>query len=408
MRTIYILLFALIIASCTNKQEIAQWRGVNRDGMFSDKNLLKSWPDNGPKLLWAYEEAGDGYGSVAVTSDKIFLNGVIDSTSYLIALNPNGKLIWKSPNGPGYVGEGFTASFPGSRSTPTIIDDLVYASSGMGRVACYDAETGQEKWAVDMLNDLHGVLADFGYGESLLIDDNKVFCYPGGKDHNMVALDRFTGEIIWSSDALLDTAAHCSPIVVNLPGRKVLVNFSIHDMIGLDAETGELLWTNKQEKRKYNELSLTPIFRDGYLYYVQGDGNGAVKLKIADNGASITEIWRNYIDRNSMNGFLIVGDKLYSMSNKNELNVLDIETGVKTDSLKLRNGAIIYADNMIYCYSDNGEVHLLDITKSPIEETGTLKIEKGTRHHFARPVIGNGVLYIRHGNALMAYNLKES
>ena len=408
MRILYILLFALIITSCTNKQEIAQWRGVNRDGMFADKDLLKSWPDNGPKLLWDFEEAGDGYGSVSVTNNRIFLNGVIDSISYLMALDLKGNLVWKAPNGPGYVGEGFSASFPGSRSSPTVIDDLVYASSGMGRIACYDVLTGKEKWAVDMLNDLHGVLADFGYGESLLVDGNKVFCFPGGTEHNMVAFDRFTGEIIWTSNAVSDTAAHCSPIVINLPEKDVLVYFSTRNMLGLDAETGELLWTDKQEKRKYNELSLTPIFRDGYLYYVQGDGNGAAKLEVSDDGNSIKELWRNYIDRNTMNGFLIIGKKLYSMSNKNELNVVDTETGEKTDSLKLRNGAIISADDMVYCYSDNGETHLIDISSSPLKVTGTVKIEKGSRHHFARPVISNGVLYIRHGNALIAYDIKES
>lgn len=407
MRKLYFLLCILALSSCTNKQEIAQWRGVHRDGMFNETNLLKSWPEAGPKQLWAMEEVGDGYGSVTVTDNRVFVNGVIDSVSYLIALDLKGNVVWKAPNGPGFVGEGFSASFPGSRSTPTVVGDLVYASSGMGRIACYTVQSGQEKWAVDMLNDLHGVLADFGYGESVLVDGNKVFCYPGGTDHNMVALDRFTGEIIWSSDALLDTAAHCSPIVIDLPERKVLANFSIHDLIGLDAETGELLWSQKQEKQKYSEMSLTPIFKDGYLYYVQGDGNGAVKLQLSDDGSSFKEIWRNDIDRNSMNGFLIVGEKLYSMSNKNELNVVDLDTGEKTDSLKIRNGAIISADHMIYLYSDNGEVHLIDIAASP-EAKGTFKIEKGSRHHFARPVIHNGVLYIRHGNALMAYDIKES
>ncbi|MFA9390772.1 MAG: PQQ-binding-like beta-propeller repeat protein [Prolixibacteraceae bacterium] len=406
MRTIQFLFLFFIVISCTQKQEIAQWRGENRDGLFAEKDLLKVWPENGPEQLWAFEEAGDGYGSVTVTKDKILLNGMLDSISYLMALNLKGELLWKAPNGTGYVGEGFTASFPGSRSTPTVIGDLVYVSSGKGRIACYSVTNGQEKWAVDLLKDLNGVEPDFGYGESLLVDENKVFCYPGGKDNNMVALDRFSGEIIWTSPALLDTATHCSPIVVNLPARKVLVNFSTRNLMGLDAETGELLWSHKQELRKYSEQSLTPIYRDGALYYVAGDGNGAVKMELSDDGSSFKEIWRNYIDRNSMNGFLIIGEKLYSTSKKSELNVLDLSSGEKTDSLKIRDGAIIAADDMIYCYSDNGEVALIDYSKSPLQIVGQLKIDLGSKHHFARPVIKNGVLYIRHGNALMAYSLK--
>lgn len=406
MRTIQLLMFFFILASCTHQPEIAQWRGEHRDGMFEEKGLLKTWPETGPGLLWAFEEAGDGYGSVAVTSNKIFLNGMVDSISYLMALNLKGELLWKAPYGPGFVGEGFSASFLGSHSTPTVIDNLVYVSSGKGSIACFNATNGRKMWTVDMLHDLKGVEADFGYAESLLVDGDKVFCYPGGTENNMVALDRFSGELVWTSAALLDTASHCSPIVINLPARKVLVTFSTRNLMGLDAETGELLWSHKQEVRQYSEQSLTPIYRDGFLYYVAGDGNGAVKLSIADDGSSITEVWRNYIDRNSMNGFLIIDQKLYSTSNKNELNVVDITSGVKTDSLKIRNGAIISADDMIYCYSDNGEVSLIDYSTNPMQIVGQLKIEQGSKHHFARPVIKNGVLYIRRGNALMAYSLK--
>ena len=41
-----------------------------------------------------------------------------------------------------------------------------------------------------------------------------------------------------------------------------------------------------------------------------------------------------------------------------------------------------------------------------MEVISKFKIDKGTKEHFSNPVIGNGVLYIRHGNALMAYEIK--
>jgi hypothetical protein len=107
----------------SNSQNIAQWRGENRDGIYNEKGLLKIWPEGGPELLWEKEGLGNGYGSVAVAADKLFVNGEIDSISHLFAFDLNGNLLWKAPNGAEFMGEGFSGNFPGSRSTPTVVDD---------------------------------------------------------------------------------------------------------------------------------------------------------------------------------------------------------------------------------------------------------------------------------------------
>ena len=76
MRNLIILFIAVLsISSCTQKSENAQWRGDNRDGVYQETNLLKVWPEEGPELLWEYEGVGNGYGSPAITSDKLFING---------------------------------------------------------------------------------------------------------------------------------------------------------------------------------------------------------------------------------------------------------------------------------------------------------------------------------------------
>jgi hypothetical protein len=42
-----------------------------------------------------------------------------------------------------------------------------------------------------------------------------------------------------------------------------------------------------------------------------------------------------------------------------------------------------------------------------MEIVSKFKVKMGTKEHFAHPVIKNGVLYIRHGKALMAFDIKE-
>lgn len=388
-------------------QTISQWRGVNRDGIYNENQLMKTWPEVGPQLLWFNEDMGNGYGSPVIAADMLFINGETDSTSYLFAYNLQGKLLWKAPNGKEFSGTGFSASFPGARSTPTLAGDLIYVCSGLGRIACFESQTGKEKWAVEMISELKGRIPDFGYSESLLIDGEVVYCSPGGATTNIAALNRFTGKPIWTSKALSDTVSYCSPMIVNLSQRKVLVTFSNYYLEGLDATTGELLWSQKQENVKYHQQCNTPIFADGFIYYVAGDGNGAVKLELSSDGKSIKDVWRNSNVKNNFNGFVKVNDHLFTTDRTQKLKCLDIKTGLVSDSLKVIKGALIAAGGMLYCYSDNGDVNLIKHTGTKMEIISKFKINKGTKEHFAHPAISNGVLYIRHGMALMAYDIKE-
>ena len=403
------ILFYMLVVQSVQSQNIAQWRGANRDGIYQEKNLLKIWPEAGPKLLWLTEEIGDGYSSPAVVGNHLFINGEIDSISHVFAFDLNGKLLWKSPNGPEFTGKEFSASFPGSRSVPTVYNDLVYACSGMGRIACLEAASGKEKWAVDMISNLDGKIGFFGYSESLFVDGKNVYCFPGGTESNIVALDKLTGKVIWTSKAMSDGVSFCSPIVINLPQRNILVTVSREYLMGLDTKNGELLWSYKEDSvKREGEYCNSPVYSDGFIYGVSGvpKGRGAFKIALSPDGKNIKEIWHNTKVLNKMGGFVKVEDRLYSSSMDHKLKVMDTNSGMVVDSLQNLYGSVISADDHLYCYADNGNVNLIKVSEPKMEVVSKFKIVKGTKEHFAHPVISNGVLYIRHGNALMAYEIK--
>ena len=405
------LLPALLFFTVLNStgQDISQWRGPNRDGIYPDKNLLNVWPEAGPKLLWLTEELGNGYSSPVIADGRLYINGEIDSISHVFAFDQNGKLLWKTPNGREFFGEGYSASFPGARSAPTVYDNLIYVTSGLGRIACLDAASGKEKWAVDMVKDLGGKLNYFGYSESLLVDDKWVYCYPGGDETNFVALDKLTGKMVWKSKALGDPVSFCSPMMIRLPERNVLTTVSHNYLMGLDALNGELLWSYHEDSVKLEgDYCNTPIYSDGFIYNVSGieKGTGAYKLQMSPDGKSIKEIWRNSRVKNAMGGMVKIGDHLFCTSDDKKLKCLDLKSGMVVDSLSNMRGTLISADNHLYCYTDNGRVNLIQLNGTKMEVVSQFKIDKGTKEHFSHPVIANGVLYVRHGNALMAYGIK--
>jgi len=401
-RLIFLLPLLLLIASCVRQPEIAQWRGPNRDGHYPGKNLLKLWPAEGPKLLWASDSVGDGYGSPVVTKDALFITGAIDSTGYLYCFDLKGNLLWKVKYGPEWA-----TNFPGSRSAPTVVGDLVYAVTGKGEMACLNRSDGSKVWSVNLFTDLHGKNTIFGYSEGLLIKDKMIYCSPGGADTNVVALNRFTGEMIWKCKGMGQISAFCSPTLIQRSKRNILLTFSELSMMGIDADNGKLLFTHKQDTTG-NVHSNAPILDKGYIYYVAGDGNRTVKLKLADNGESITEVWRCKLFDNIMGGVVQLDNRLIATGHRSlELMSLDMESGKVTHQLKIGRGSTIYADQMIYLYDEKGNVHLVDPGQGGLKEVSTFKVTRGTKEHFSHPVIANGTLYIRHGRSLMAYNIKQ-
>jgi outer membrane protein assembly factor BamB len=381
---------------------IAQFRGANHSGIFEEKNLLKKWPADGPALLWSYETLGNGYGSPAVTEDRVFVQGETDGSATIFSFDLKGNLLWKRVFGEEYI----SGNYSGSLSTPTVVDDLLYSLSGMGDIACLKTSTGEKVWGVNMIRDLRGDSVPYGFSQSLLVNGDIVYCAPSGKQNNFVALDRFTGKVIWTCSALGE-GARCSPILLERSGRKIIVSTSSSSVLGIDGKTGEFLWSyvvDSTENTHYN----TPLFDGEYLYcFSFFNGKGVVKLRLSADGSQVSEIWKTQNLLNSIGGVVKAGDYLVA-SHQNNLISLDVRSGVVCDSIPSGSGwggVTIFADGMIYLY--NGRVLLVSIQSGKMKEISKFVVNKGTKFHFAHPSLKNGVLYIRHGNALMAYSISS-
>lgn len=393
--------FVLLVSASSFAQEILEWRGADRSGAYKESNLLKSWPVAGPTLLWESDDIGNGYGSPIITKNNIFIEGEIDTVNYLFSMDLKGKIIWKSK-----IGKEWVVNYPGVRTTPTFVNNLIYVSAGWGKVACIDATNGNEKWSVDMMKDFHAKKITFGFSESPLVEGNKVYISPGSADTNIVALDRFTGKVIWISKGLGEKTAYCSPLLIKLPQRNILVTFSAHALLGIDTKDGKLLWSHKQESQGDVHVN-TPYFENGYIYYISGDGNGSVKLKLSEDGTAITQEWRNQKCDNTFGAFIKVNDNIYTSGYEKRLYyALNANTGEITDSVKFDRGAIISADDLLYLYNERGQMGLFKPNGPKLEQISVFKITKGTKAHYAHPVILNGTLYVRHGKVLLAYDIK--
>ncbi len=412
--TIFVPLLAVFLWSCqpkTNKMEISDWQGPNRDGIFPAANLLKQWPESGPGLLWSFEGLGFGHSSAAVANNKVYVTGIKDtiaSEGTLFTFDLNGNLLWEKN-----FGKDFTSNFHGTRSTPVVADSLIYIESGTGAVYCLNAENGKQVWAVDFIRDL-GVdsVLFFGYSESVLIDGDNLICVPGGKENNVVALNRFTGKKVWNSKGFEEPATYNSPVLINYNGLRLIIAMSASSIMGIDAATGEMYW--RVEQTQQNKIHAnTPVYADGKILVASAGRektSGIVQLQLSDNGKSVTETWRNNKLMNLMGGMVKIDSFLYiSAYLKNDWQVINWNTGeMVIQNKEFGGGSVIYADGMFYCYAENdGEIALVNASPGKFEVVSRFKVPLGTNQHWARLVIGNGKLFVRHGNALMVYNISS-
>jgi len=379
----------------------SQFRGINRDGVYTETGLLKIWPADGPKILWHYDELGKGFTSAVVYNDKIITSGMLENIGYVFGLDLKGKLIWKTA-----YGIEWTESWPGCRSTPTVFDNKIYVSTSFGKAVCINVADGKILWSMDMNKDFAAQPPKWGIVESPLIVDDKVIFTTGGKEKNIVALNRLDGKIVWTSPGAGELTAYCSPLLINHKGKQIICTLTENSVLGIEALTGKVLWTYPK-KNTWSVHANTPLYYDGQIYVVSGYGSGGIKLKLSEDGNTVTEVWTNTSLDNQMGGVVLLNGYLYgSGQNTKTWQCIDWKTGIlKYETNAIGKGVTIANDGLLYCYNDKGDLALVKPGETAFEIISKIKITLGSDYHWAHPIIKDKILYLRHGNVMIAYSL---
>ncbi|MDR0573578.1 MAG: PQQ-binding-like beta-propeller repeat protein [Tannerella sp.] len=397
-----IFLYLSLLALSLSAQDNIQWRGTDRTGIYHETGLLKSWPENGPVLLWHYDGLGEGHSSVAIDSEKIYITGLTEGQGYIYVFDMNGKLLKKKEYGPDW-----NTNYIGPRGTVTVNEGKIYLISGLGDIYCFDQDNLNAVWKKSLLQEYNASNTEWGICEAPLIIDEKIIATPGGKEHNMVALNKNTGELIWSSPGEGDLSAYCSPLYISDQQVPIIVTMTADHIIGVNASTGEKLWSH-ENKNRYSVHANTPVYSNRMILCTSGYGRGSTMLRLTNGGKSIEQVWFSAELDNRIGSMVKVGDYAYgSGDSKRYWFCVDWNTGeIKFKEQGLAMGNIISDDAMLYCYTDRGDMALAKATPEKFDVVSKFPVTMGTEQHWAHPVIYKGVLYVRHGNTLMAYKVK--
>jgi outer membrane protein assembly factor BamB len=428
MSSIHIAILALSLSApaesgATSPGDWPQWRGPNRDGVSAETGLLKSWPKEGPKLLWTFEKTGTGYSSFSVVGNVLYTMGALDEANgnreFVLAIDiTTGKERWRTP-----IGSFYRNNWGGGpRSTPTVDGDHVYALGAQGDLVCLIAADGKKVWSKNLTTDFGGGVPHWGYSESVLIDGDRLVVTPGKAKGAMMALAKKSGDLVWRCEDLKDDAAYSSIIAADVGGVRHYVQQTMQGICGVRAEDGKLLWRIADSNYRVAVIP-TPVFYKDHIFVTTGYGAGCKLIKLSKEGDEIKAnvVYESKVITNHHGGVVRVGEYVYGHSDKdNQWVCLEFLKSTSRDgpepawtSKDLGKGSVSYADGHLFCYGERkGDVVMIKADPTDWQEVGRFTIPKTdpTRSRqggvWPHPVIAQGKLFLRDTNFLFCYDLK--
>lgn len=402
---------SLLVAEETPKAELVcsaaadwpQWQGPCRNAVSKEVGLLQSWPEGGPDQEWTVSGIGRGYASPIVVDDTIYIPGDEDEDLFITAISLDGKRQWQTKNGARWE-----RPFPGARAACCYDDGKLYHMNAHGRLVCLDAADGTEVWAVDVLNRFEGKNVTWGITESVLVDGDLVFVTPVGAKALMAALDKKTGETVWTSPVLEgEQASYSSPILVDVGERRLLVTSGARHAFAVDAENGDVVWCIRHLDPD-RTIASTPILTGSGVVFTNASRNFGGVFCVGLGEQMGERIWSADL-KISHGGALCVADSVFGASSRGTAKGwvrIDAAAGTAKTLNDQPAGSLVYADNRFYCLTERGTMTLQKLDEDGFTEVSSFQLAEG-KDVWAHPVICMGKLLLRHHDTLYCYGIQR-
>ncbi len=393
---------ALLVAANAFGHDWPQFRGIHRDGISAEIDLLQSWPDAGPKEVWRHS-IGEGYSGISVVGTRFYTmyggEHEGEPTEFAAAFDAKtGEEVWRTAIGAKYEGEfGY-----GPRSTPTVDGDMVYVLGSQGDLAALSIKDGSKKWVLNLPEKFGTKKPYFGFSNSALVDGDKLLIECGGPDgKSYSALDKKTGEIVWTFGEGGPGYNSALPIQVN--GERRYVYFAGEKLNSVN-EKGEEVWSHPWPE---GETHAMPVFVPPDRVFGSGaEGVGATLLRVQEEegNATVEEVWKTPFMRNHFSSSVYHDGHIYGFDNAT-LKCISLEDGkMKWGKRGLGKGSLILADGRLVVLSDRGKLLLITASPEGYEEQGTTQALEG--RSWTAPTVAGGRLYVRNHTEMVSYDIK--
>lgn len=351
------------------------WRGPHQSGVSDEKGL----PDtiDASKPLWTAPFPGQ--------STPVIANGKLYIIGYRPTEGPDlqeGVTCFDAETGKELWSHGFndflsdTIYLRYATSTPAIDPETgnVYMQGTQGILAGFTPD-GKPLWVHSMMERFGRLTFPNSRSASPLIDNDLVITHGitanwganGAAGDRFYAFEKKTGELVWSSspgDRPKDNS-FSHPYLTFLDGRRVLIAAAGDgSIVCVNARTGDPIWRVPLAK---NGINTTQVVHNNdkvvAIYGFPYEPGGLVAMKIPHVyptnitagpvvvDRSQVELWSSDIYASTTSPIL-VGDRIYVVSEKGALCSVDVNTGKtlwqEQLGIEQRNSCPLWADGKIY------------------------------------------------------------
>jgi outer membrane protein assembly factor BamB len=414
-------LSALTLAASAPAADWPQYLGPTRNAVAPDKGLARTWPAEGPKVLWTIP-LGEGFGAPAVYGGNLYiLDRVGKEKDVARCLDlATGQEKWRTE----YDAKGGNlGGFPGSRQTPTVDEQHVYTVGGYGHVKCFDRASGKEVWAADLQKDFAMRLPMWGFSQSPVLYGDTVIVASQSQQAGVVAFNKNTGQVAWKSEALPGNAGYVALTLTAVGGVDQVIAVSAGDrgpkgaVCGFDAKTGKKLWSYDGWQCKIPIPPVTPI-GDGRFFITGEYGANSAMIQVTKEGDAFVakELFKTDKCESQIHPPILYKDHLYANSNGNSradgMICLDLQGNLKWKTDKNPNfekGGILFADGLIYnMEGNNGTLHLIEPSPEGYKELAQAKVLNGKERMWAPLVLVDGKLLVRSQEEMKCLDVKAA
>jgi hypothetical protein len=417
VRTIVII--SLLLVSCqVFASDWPQYLGPDRNAVSSETGLMRSWPADGPKVLWTVP-LGEGFGGPAISEGKVYVyDRVDDKVNILRCLDlMTGKEEWTFSNeAPG------TISYDGSRSVPTIDGDKIYICDLFGNFTCVDKNTHEALWQKNIWTGFGETeFPRWAIAQNPLVYQDMVIVAAQTRKAGIVAYDKENGNIIWKTPELQGNAGYVSPAIVEIDGEDhlIMISASSRDgsskgaVIGYNPKDGTHLWTYEGWQCRIPIPNVTKLTKTRVFMTGGYEAGGAI-IQINKNGSSygVREVLLSKEFGTHVHPAILYKAHLYGHCSNNDVQdgfvCMDLAGNIKWKTGKrprFDKGGYILVDDMII--SSDGEKMLYLIEPNPTEFKVLAKTKLlDTKQSWAPLALSDGKLVIRDQKQMKCVLLK--
>jgi len=420
----------------------------SRNMVSDETGLPTSWDvDSGENIKWTARTGSQSYAGPVIAGGRVFVGtnnegmrdpAVEGDRGVVMAFGASdGAFLWQMTHPKLPAGRVNDWPLQGVCSTPYVEGDRVYYVSNQAHVVCLGAAKGDLLWSYDLIGELDAFPHNLATSSPLIVDDAIYASTGNGVDEghvnvpsplapSFVAVDKNAGTLVWENAMPADSILHgtwTNPTYGEIDGRRQVI-FPGGDgwLYSLDLMSGELIWKfdcNPKDAKwvlggrgTRNNIISTAVVHDGMVYVgvgqdpEHGEAPGhfwAIRPSGTGDVTDSAQVWhRSGEDFNRTISTAAIADGvLYIADLSGFLYALDAKTGEHFwthDTFAAVWGSAFVADGKVYIGDEDGDVVVLKAGRET-EELAEMNMGASV---YTTPVAKDGVLYVLSRNALFA------